>query len=61
MVTGTFEDGYLEIGFNKSNDLKNNKLTLSTRFYHSDWSSYAEGIKDGRVTVFYDGKLVKLD
>lgn len=61
MVTGTFEDGYLEIGFNKSYNLKNNKLTLSTRVYHSDWSSYAAGIKDGKVEVFYDGKLVKLD
>ncbi|MBR3772357.1 MAG: hypothetical protein IKL07_08810 [Clostridium sp.] len=61
MVTGTFKDGYLENGFNKSYDLKNNTLTLSTRMNHSDWSSYATGIKDGKVEAFYDGKLVKLD
>lgn len=60
MVTGTFKDNYVEIGFDESYNLENDSLQFAVRYHHTDWSPYAD-MQKGYVEAYYDGNLVYTD
>ena len=59
-VKGTFYDKYLEITFEDAVSFSEGNLTMGTRFYQNDWSSY-ENFKAKKLEVLYDGQLVSTE